>query len=215
MSIERDFNAWHKRALSDCRVGNAGVPGWMMHPETARQIHAGMVASERAVAAQRENSEIAALRAEVAQLRAALGRLQKLYDASVRNANGMFGCLSDVLFGKGEGSKEGILDRVIDRIVALEKRQADSVTLPSSADIAAATRAGPAVHDAGIWSTARWYHAGDLVTHHNASWIATIKSRGQKPGDGAAWRLIHKTEQAHVRRLVREELTARAAKGTR
>jgi hypothetical protein len=93
---------------------------------------------------------------------------------------------------------------LVDRIVALEQRE--PVALPTSADLAAATRTGPAVHDAGIWSRERRYEPGDLVTCAGGSWVAAIASKGLRPGDGPGWRLIHKTEVSAVRKLVREEL---------
>jgi hypothetical protein len=159
----------------------------------------------------REQSELTRLRAEVTALRDELSALKKRSDKNIKTINTNFEHLADVLFGNKANEKKGVLDYVIDRLEKLEQRPGESITLPSPADIAAATRAGPAMHDAGIWNVERWYQPGDLTTHANASWVATIKSRGQKPGDGAAWRLLHKTEQAHVRRLVREELSRKGA----
>jgi hypothetical protein len=163
----------------------------------------------------REQSELARLRAEVTALRDELSALKKRSDKNIKTINDSFVCLLDVLFSKEGAKKKGILNRAFDRLQALEQRPAESVTLPSANDIAAATRSGPAMHDAGIWTSEKWYQPGDLVTCSNASWLATIKSRGQKPGEGAAFRLIHKTETAHVRRMVREELAGRAGKGAR
>jgi hypothetical protein len=186
------FSDWHKLQLAP---GNEATPRWALNAETARSIYESMVAPERAK--QAEVSEVARLRDRVNQLERAVVEISRHIRTRLK-----------ALEREGEAmlKERGIFDNLIDRIEKLEEHAPNSVTLPSSADIAAATRAGPAMHDAGIWTAERFYQAGDLVTHSNGAWIATIESRRLKPGDGAGWRLAHKTEQGYLRRIVREEL---------
>jgi hypothetical protein len=171
------------------RHGVAGL-GWYARYYAAEQVHIQRTRE----AESREAKERTELLASNRDLVRRVARLEKLAGADQKQDH----VLALLKIAKALGQ----------RIEALEQRPADaSVTLPSTNDIAAATRLGPPVHDAGVWTDATWYSPGDLVTHGGASWVAKAMSRGVRPGEApASWRLVHKTEAAHVRRAVREEL---------
>jgi hypothetical protein len=174
--------------LTTDEVDRHGVAGWYGRYYAAEQVHI-----QRAREAEsRESRERSELRASNRDLVRRVARLEKLAGADQKQDH----VLSLLKIVKALGQ----------RIEALEQRPA-GVTLPSTNYIAAATRLGPAVHDAGVWNAEQWHQAGDLVTHGGASWVAKAASRGVKPGEApASWRLVHKTEVANVRRLLREEL---------
>jgi hypothetical protein len=171
------------------RHGGTGF-GWYAPFLAAEQIHTKRVREAESP----EAKERAELRAANQDLVRRVARLEKLIGANLKAGDYVAALL-----------KGGLA--TLDRVRALEQRPTGGVTLPSANDIAAATRIGPAVHDAGVWSAEQRYQPGDLATHVGCSWVATTVNRGVKPGDGAGvWRLVHKTEQAHVRRLIRDEL---------
>jgi hypothetical protein len=71
------------------------------------------------------------------------------------------------------------------------------------------------MRDVGVWRSDRSYHKGDLASHAGSAWVATIVSKGMKPGEGGAWRLAAKSDLSTLKRAVREEvqrqLTAKPA----
>jgi hypothetical protein len=44
----------------------------------------------------------------------------------------------------------------------------------------------------GIWSEGEDYDEASFVTHQGSLWIAKVKSKGVRPGDGACWQLCAK-----------------------
>lgn len=56
----------------------------------------------------------------------------------------------------------------------------------------AALEARPALKWAGVWKGDVPYKENSLITHSGGLWLATIESKGCRPGDGAIWRLIVK-----------------------
>jgi hypothetical protein len=62
--------------------------------------------------------------------------------------------------------------------------------------------------NAGVWDSTKGYRAGSLVSHQGAGWIATADSRGVRPGSAdLAWRLAVKSDIAHLKRAVADEVT--------
>lgn len=50
----------------------------------------------------------------------------------------------------------------------------------------------PVMIDAGVWEVERTYKAGSFVSHSGSGWVATIESKGARPGEGSCWRLAIK-----------------------
>jgi hypothetical protein len=48
----------------------------------------------------------------------------------------------------------------------------------------------------GVWKGDEHYAAGSSVTHAGSLWVATLESKGLKPGDGQAWKLAVKNGHA-------------------
>jgi hypothetical protein len=68
--------------------------------------------------------------------------------------------------------------------------------------------------NAGIWNSQKSYLEGSLVSHGGGGWIATADSRGVRPGEGnACWRLAIKSDTAHLKRVVADELNRRWMNG--
>jgi hypothetical protein len=54
-----------------------------------------------------------------------------------------------------------------------------------------------ALHDAGVWDSAKEYRSGALVSYRGSGWIAKAGSKGVKPGSAdGLWRLAIKKEIA-------------------
>jgi hypothetical protein len=70
------------------------------------------------------------------------------------------------------------------------------------------------MRDAGVWDPARRYGSGAAVTHTGQIWVCQVENQGVSPGDGVAWRLMHKSPVAdlrhEIRSIVREEIRKRA-----
>jgi hypothetical protein len=61
---------------------------------------------------------------------------------------------------------------------------------------------------AGIWDATKDYRRGSLVTHQGAGWVAMSDNRGARPGSAdLAWRLAVKSDVAHLKRAVADEVT--------
>jgi hypothetical protein len=65
----------------------------------------------------------------------------------------------------------------------------------------------------GVWSASEHYRTADEVTHAGARWHASAAIvPGVKPGAGdTPWQLTHKSDDARMRKLIREELQREVA----
>jgi hypothetical protein len=59
------------------------------------------------------------------------------------------------------------------------------------------------MRDAGIWDADKNYATGAAVTHDGVLWTCQQEHKGQRPGDGVCWRLIHKSDIAELKSMVR------------
>jgi hypothetical protein len=73
----------------------------------------------------------------------------------------------------------------------------------------------------GVWSAATEYNKGAAVTHDGSIFIATIQSKGVRPGDGNSWVLAVKRgkdarpDMDRVRELVNEAIWEQGRGGVR
>jgi hypothetical protein len=59
----------------------------------------------------------------------------------------------------------------------------------------------------GVWRDSVVYQRNDVVTDHGGAFIAVQEPRqGERPGTGGAWTLMSKSDDARLRKLIREEL---------
>jgi hypothetical protein len=60
------------------------------------------------------------------------------------------------------------------------------------------------LRDTGIWDSEKRYGPGAAATFDGALWTCLQENRGVRPGDGVAWRLVHKSDVTELRLLVRD-----------
>jgi hypothetical protein len=70
------------------------------------------------------------------------------------------------------------------------------------------------LRDVGTWDSERLYGPGAAVTDKGALWACQIECKATRPGDNACWRLMHKSDVAHLRRAVVDEV-ARQVNGAK
>jgi hypothetical protein len=58
----------------------------------------------------------------------------------------------------------------------------------------------------GVWTEDDHYEANDLMTHGGSLHLAIHSNTGERPGQGLPWWLIVKSDEARVRRLVKQEM---------
>jgi hypothetical protein len=191
MVIDRDFSRWYDKALETCRNGNSGTPGWLSNVEAAREIHSGMVASDRE---QQSASEVTKLRRENAALRDGYADLARRVSAIERIYMSPNGDMGDVIID--------VLARVVSTITkkidALEQRPVESVNLDVDYDGERTLRLGagdsakfvtlPIPIDRGAYKSGRFYTRGDVISHNGSAWIAQTAGILPKPPSDD-WRL--------------------------
>jgi hypothetical protein len=58
----------------------------------------------------------------------------------------------------------------------------------------------------GIWDETTDYSRNSIITHNGSAWIALRDSKGDRPGSTGSWRLMVKSDQSALKRIVRSEL---------
>lgn len=177
--------------------GNGDVPrftmdGWRDIFAAEDALAAKQIAAEaKALGVDNLRREVAALRQQVATLKATQYRMaQKLVeDVEAHNSN-----------WKHQVNAEREL---FERVEKLEQRAPVPVPLPNVRALQ-----GPAVCYRGVWSAARAYATGDAVTHRSGFWIAgNGMAAGTEPGAGpTAWQLAAKGGAPSLTKAVREEV---------
>ena len=70
------------------------------------------------------------------------------------------------------------------------------------------------LRDTGAWKSEQLYAPGAAVTDKGALWVCQVECKATRPGDSACWRLMHKSDVAHLKRVVTDEV-ARQMNGAR
>jgi hypothetical protein len=142
---------------------------------------------QRTVQQERERVDETDNARRIAKLEARLNKAIDHINANTKKNRANFEALNAIIFGKASKSPDE--DPNIIKIIS-------GVCWRMMLD-------GRVMRDAGVWDDTRQYHPGDTTTCDGLMWAAQVKHKGQRPGDGVAWRLLHKSDIAELKSMIR------------